>query len=79
MVVIWMFLLGITHVISGTFKSIEVVMTIVVAIACAVGLLGVVRSRSSLSIGAKLGFFVLLAALQLACFRVSFLPSIANR
>ena len=78
-VVIWAFLLGIAHVINGTFQPIEIAMTIVVALACLAGLLGVARSRSSLSVATKAVLFILMAVLQFACFRISFLPSIANR
>ncbi len=79
MVLIWTFLLGISHLISGTFKPIEVAMTVVVGAASLAGFFGVARSKSPLSIGAKAGLFLLLAAVQYACFWVSFLPAIVHR
>src|ERR1043166_49784 len=36
-IVIWLFLLGKAHIVSGTFSPIEIAMTIVFAGACAVG------------------------------------------
>lgn len=77
MVLIWLFLLGITHVFSGHFSPIETAMTIVVGLASAVGaVLCVMRARWSW-LGA--GLIVLFAALQVALVRISFLPAIAHQ
>jgi hypothetical protein len=78
MVLIWTFLLGISHIVSGTFKPIEVVMPIVV-LASLAGFFGVARFKSRLSIVAKAGLFVLTAAMQFGCFWLSLLPAIARR
>ena len=77
MVLIWLFLLGIAHVISGHFSSIEIAMTIVVGLASAVGaMLCVLRARWSW-LGA--GLIVLFAALQVALMRISFVAAIAHQ
>jgi hypothetical protein len=79
MVLIWTFLLGISHIVSGSFKPIEVVMTIVVGLASLAGFFGVARCKSRLSMAAKAGLFVLTAAIQFGCFWLSLLPAIAHR
>lgn len=79
MVVIWLFLLGIAQLVNGHFTPVEVGMTIVVGVSSVVGFTAVVRSRWAIAPGAAIGLFFLGAALQLACFRLSFLPWIAHR
>jgi len=79
MTLIWLFLLGIAHVVSGTFTPIEIAMTIVVGLASLVGIALFARLKSNLSAAAAAGLFVLFGALQFVCFRLSLLPAIANR
>ena len=79
MMVIWLYLLGVAHFISGHFSIIEIAMTIVVGIAAVVGITMFWRLQSHLSPWRALSLFVILAALQWACFRVSTLPAIAHR
>ncbi len=79
MAVIWAYLLGISHLLSGHFSAIEIAMTIVVGAASLIGVASCIRFRSSLSPARKAGFFVLLAAIQWICFRLSFLPAVAHR
>ncbi len=77
MVLIWLFLLGWAHVISGHFSPIEVAMTLVVGIASAIGFaLSVRGARWSLS---GCGLIVLFGILQFLTFRISFLPAIAHQ
>ena len=77
MVLIWPFLLGWSHVISGSFSPLEIAMTIVVGIASAIGFaLSVWRARwSFLGCGLTVPFGVL----QFLAFRISLLPGIANQ
>jgi hypothetical protein len=77
MVLIWLFLLGWSHVISGTFSPVEIAMTIVVGLASAAGLFSCLRGIRWSWFGAAL--FVLFAFLQLAAFRISMLPGIAHQ
>jgi len=77
MVLIWLFLLGWAHVVSGTFSPVEVAMTLVVGAASVAGLvLCLGRARWTL-LGCAM--IVLLAILQFAAFRVSLLPAIAHQ
>ncbi len=79
MSLIWSYLLGISHLLSGTFSSIEIAMTIIVGVASAIGIANFFRLKSLLSPLCAAGLFVGMASLQVVCFRLSFLPSIAHR
>ena len=79
MSLIWSYLLGISHLLSGTFSSIGIAMTIIVGVASAIGIASFFRLKSLLSPLSAAGLFVGMAALQVVCFRLSFLPSIAHR
>ena len=48
MINIWLFVLGIARIFSGTFSTIEIVLTIVIAVASGFGILAVVRSGTRL-------------------------------
>jgi hypothetical protein len=76
MALIWLFLLGWAHVISGTFSSIEVAMTIVVGACSIVVIAQALRMRSAMSATSAAGILLLLLVLQLVALRVSFLPSV---
>lgn len=77
MVLIWLFLLGWAHVVSGTFSPVEIAMTLVVGAASACGLIFCLRhARWTLSGSALM---VLFAILQIGLFRVSLLPAIAHQ
>jgi hypothetical protein len=77
MVLIWLFLLGVSHLFSGQFSPIEIAMTIVVGLTSAVGaVLCVLRARWSW-LGS--GLVVFFAVLQVALMRISFLPAIAHQ
>jgi hypothetical protein len=77
MALIWLFLLGIAHVISGDFSPIEVAMTIVVGVASALGaVLCFLRARWSW-FGA--GLVLIFAVLQAVLLQISFLPAIAHQ
>jgi hypothetical protein len=78
MTVIWLYLLGWTRVISGTFTPIEVAMTLIIGAACLAGLLTGFRWRTSLTWSRALSTAAIFAVLQLAVLRISFLPSIAT-
>jgi hypothetical protein len=79
MVLIWLYLLGISHVVSGHFSAIEIAMTIIVGTASALGLACFALSRSQLLIAMRTALFLAAAVAQVACFRISLLPSIARR
>ncbi len=79
MSLIWLYLLGVSHLLSGNFTAWEISMTIVVGVMCIIGIGTSVKIHSSLSKVSKAGVFVAVALLQFLCLRVSFLPAIAHR
>ncbi len=78
MTLIWLYLLGLTHILSGHFSSLEIAMTIVVGLASIAGIALVAHLKSGLSAATGIILFVIFAVFQFACFRASFLPSIAR-
>jgi len=79
MTAIWLFLLGWAHIISGTFSPTEIAMTLIVGLACIAGIIGALRLRSGIRVWPATGLVLLVATLQVAALRVSFLPQIAHR
>ncbi len=77
MVLIWLFLLGWAHVVSGHFSPIEIAMTVLIGLASASGAtLSLARARWSLS---GFALIVAFAVLQILAFRISLLPGIAHQ
>jgi hypothetical protein len=77
MVLIWLFLLGWAHVISGHFSPVEIAMTLIVGVAAAAGLgPSLWRIRWS---APGFALALLFGVLQFLAFRVSFLPAIAHQ
>ncbi len=79
MALIWLYLLGISNVLSGNFTPREITMTIIVGLLSIVGILVFFRMSSALSAWSRAAIFVVLAVVQIACFRLSFMPGIAQR
>ena len=79
MVMIWLFLLGVSRMVSGHFTPAEVAMTIAIAVASAIGIGTAFRRQKRTSAGRAAAMFVFGAALQVAALRISFLPGIASR
>ena len=79
MTLIWLYLLGISHMINGHFSPLEIAMTLIVGAASIIGISIFGRLKSTSSALRALALFVVFAAFQIACFRVSLLPSIAHR
>ncbi|HEX3586706.1 MAG TPA: hypothetical protein VH024_11965 [Candidatus Angelobacter sp.] len=77
MTLIWLFLLGLTRVISGHFTTTETLLTIVIGAASLWGLVLVLRFRALLL--PAIIYFIAFAALQWIFLRLSFLPAIAQR
>jgi cytochrome bd-type quinol oxidase subunit 2 len=78
MVFIWLFLLGWARVVTGHFSPTEIVMTLVVGVACLVGIGLGLRWRTTVRPLAAAGFAVLLGLLQVLAFRISLYPYIAT-
>lgn len=79
MAAIWLYLLGVSNMLSGHFTQLEIAMTVVVGMASAAGIVAFFRLKSYLSGWYLASIFILLATVQLVCFRLSFLPAIAHR
>ena len=78
-VLIWLFLLGLSRIASGHYTRTEVGSTIVMLASSIVGTTQCVRLGRRLPILGRLSIFVLFAAIQFVAMWISFLPSIANR
>jgi hypothetical protein len=79
MILIWLYLLGIARIVSGYFSPPEIAMTIIVGIACLVGLWTIARWKTITPPTVAGSFVVLFAILQVLAFRISLLPYIAHR
>jgi hypothetical protein len=77
MALIWLFLLGWAHIVSGHFSPIEIAMTLIVGVASAFGLALCLRRIRWSTPGFAVA--ILFAILQLLAFRVSMLPAIAHQ
>jgi hypothetical protein len=78
MSLIWLFLLGWAHVISGTFSPIEIAMTLVVGVCAVTGIVLALRMNTGLrALGASAVFLGMLL-LQIVALRISFLLGIAH-
>lgn len=79
MILIWLFLLGWSHIVSGHFSPTEVAMTIVIGIACLIGIGVGLRWRTAIRPLRASGVILLFLGLQLLVFRISLFPSIAHQ
>jgi hypothetical protein len=79
MVLIWLYLAGWSTLINGHFSPFETAMTLTVGAACAIGLWLDARSFAGVPATTAAGLFVVAAAAQSLCFRISMLPGIAHR
>ena len=79
MIAIWLFLLGWARIVTGHFFPTEVAMTIVIGIASLAGLATIARWRTAMRPARAAALVVASAALQILAFRISLLPSIAQR
>lgn len=76
MINIWLLLLGLPHLLSGTFSPIEIVLTIIIGLAAMVGVAIALRIRTSVSWAKALGVLVLMLGLQFFAIWLSFKPGI---
>jgi hypothetical protein len=79
MTLIWLYLAGWSTLISGHFSPFETAMTLAVGAACVIGLWLDARSFAGVPVTTAAGLFVIAAAAQSLCFRLSMLPGIARR
>lgn len=78
MVCIWLFLLGWTRIVTGHFTGIEIAMTIIVGGVSLFAFIQALRIKSATRWWVSLLIMAATLFLQLAAFRLSLLPGIAN-
>ena len=76
---IWLFLLGVARVFTGTFTTLEIALTIVIGVGSLLGLAAARRTGASTPIGTRLGVVAAFAALQFAAMWLSVQPYVARR
>ena len=79
MSLIWLFLLGMARIVTGHFSPTEIALTLVIGIACLVGLGSAIRGGSRVPLWTSLPVFVIFAALQIGAMWLSLRPAFENR
>jgi len=79
MILIWLTVTRVAKVVSGRFTTSEVILTVVMGVACAVGLLASWRLPRDQGRVMGLATFVIFGALQVGVMLLSFTPALANR
>ena len=72
MINIWLFVLGIARIFSGTFSGVEIALTIVIALACGLGILAIIQWGTRLSVAPRLATAAVFGIAQLAAMVASF-------
>jgi hypothetical protein len=75
---IWLFLLGWAQIVSGSFTTVEIAMTLVVGFCSVAGLVLAVKIKTGVQAPGALAVFLGILILQLLAFRISLLPAIAH-
>jgi hypothetical protein len=78
-ILIWLFLLGLSHIANGHYTSMEIALTLVMAACSVFGAFASFSLGRPLSVLRRVAAFALFGALQLAAMWISFLGPIANR
>ena len=76
---IWLFLLGLARIVSGTFTAVEILLTIVIGLASVVGLAAAYRRGSTASAAVRFATVIFFAIFQFAAMWLSVQPYIARR
>jgi hypothetical protein len=79
MMLIWLFLMGVSRVVTGVFTPAEVVLTVTIGASSIAGLAASARRRTGAGVPTRMLTVVLFAALQVAAMWASLQPSIATR
>lgn len=72
MINIWLLLLGLPHLLSGTFTPVEIAMTITIGVAAVFGMATALRLRTAVPWVSAIGALSLMACLQVFALWVSF-------
>lgn len=75
---IWLYLLGLAHVVGGHFGTIEIAMTILGGLACATGFASALRTRSAMPWWGALLVLFFVSHLQLAAMWLSLSTPVAS-
>ena len=78
-ILIWLFLAGLSRIANGHYTATEILSTVVMAVCCGYGVFRAIPSGRPASIAARVVTFIAFAALQFAAMLISFSRSIANR
>jgi hypothetical protein len=76
---IWLFLLGVARIVSGTFTAAEVILTVIIGAASLLGLGAASRRGTTLKVLPRLGIIAAFAVLQFAAMWRSTQPFVAGR
>ncbi|HZN41207.1 MAG TPA: hypothetical protein VFD82_20545 [Planctomycetota bacterium] len=79
MVLIWLYLLGITKVVTGTFSVAEIALTVAIGLGSAVGIGAAFLARDSSRWPTRLAVFLVAAAIQVATTWLSVQPGLEHR
>jgi hypothetical protein len=72
MINIWLFILGIARIFSGTFSNVEIVLTIIIALASGLGILSIVRWGTRLAPAQRVATATAFGIAQFAAMVASF-------
>ena len=76
---IWLFLLGVARIFTGTFTVAEIALTVVIGVACLFGLGTASRRGPTIPAGARIGTIAVFAVMQFAAMWLSVQPFISRR
>ena len=79
MVLIWLYLMGVQTFFTGTFSSVEVVLTVLIGLSSALGIVTCAGSKSAVGVAGRAATVMTFSALQIGAMWVSFLGPFANR
>jgi len=78
MSLIWLFLLGLSNIASGTYSLTEIIMTITIGISCVIGIISFFHIKSTSKILTNIGALIIFLLLQTAMMWTSLQGFISN-
>ena len=78
MALVWLYLLGLAHIVTGAFPPLEVAMSIVAAVACLFGIVNAAGAHSRMTWAAGLLTLAVVTALQAGAMWLSLQPHFAT-
>ena len=79
MVLVWLYLLGLSRMVTGRFTTAEIILTIVIGVSCMVGLVAAFRTSIRPRLVAGIFSFLLFLGLQIGALWLSVRPAIEHR